>query len=112
MVVAAILFVLLIVLISVAAFGGGGDAARWAAISTMWLATHVFILEFIFLALLIGMIYLLARLLGIAPVYTHRAQTFARKLAIRLREVQDAAVKPIIDLDSLGASIEALLGRK
>ena len=112
MVLAALVFIALIVLISLATFGGNGDVARWAAISTMWLASHVFVLEFVFLALLVGIIYLLGRLLGITPIYTGQAQNFVHKLMIRIRLAADAAAKPFIFLDSIGASINRLLGRK
>jgi hypothetical protein len=78
----------------------------------MWLASHVFVLEFVFLALLVGIIYLLGRLLGITPIYTGQAQNFVHKLMIRIRLAADAAAKPFIFLDSIGASINRLLGRK
>ena len=112
MVLAALLFVVIIVLISVAAFRGGGDSTRWAAIAMMWLASHVFILEFVFLALLVSMVYLLARLLNVAPIYTGKAQVFVHKLAIRIRRLADTAVKPILALNGFGATLKALLGRK
>ena len=112
MTLSGLVFIALIVLISMATFGGNGDVARWAAISTMWLASHVFILEFIFLALLGGMIYLLGRLLGIAPIYTGKAQDLVHMLMIRIRLLADKLVKPVIFLDSVGASINRLLGRK
>jgi hypothetical protein len=111
-VLAAVLCIGLIVLISVATFSGNGDVARWAAISTMWLASHVFVLQFVFLALLAGMIYLLGRLLGITPIYTGKAQDFVQKLMIRIRLLADKLVKPVIFWDSVGASINRLVGRK
>ena len=111
-VLAGLVLIAFIVLICIATFGGNGDVARWAAICTMWLASHVFVLEFVFLALLVGMIYLLGRLLGIAPVYTGKAQGLVHKLMIRIRLAADAAVKPVIFLDSVGASINRFLGRR
>ncbi|HLO31118.1 MAG TPA: hypothetical protein VK249_18360 [Anaerolineales bacterium] len=108
----AILFVALVVLINISTFRASGDVARWAAISTMWIAVPVFIAGFIFLALLAGLIYLLARLLGIAPIYTNLAQNFVHKLAIRIRLAADASVKPVIFLDGIGASIKTFFGRK
>jgi hypothetical protein len=109
---AVVLWIALIVLISVATFSRNGDVARWAAVSTMWLASHVFVLQFVFLALLAGMVYLLGRLLGIAPVYTGKAQEVVQKLMIRIRLLADKLVKPVIFLDSVGASLNRLLGRK
>jgi hypothetical protein len=112
MVLSGLVFIALIVLISLATFGGNGDVARWAAISTMWLASHVFVLEFVFLALLVGIIYLLGRLLSIVPIYTGKTQDFVHKLMIRIRLAANAAVKPVIFVDSIGASINRFLGRK
>lgn len=112
LVLAALLFIASIVLISISTFSGAGDVGRWAAISTMWLTTHVFILAFIFLALLLGMIYLLAQLLNVAPHYTGRAQDIVHKFAIRVRHAADMSVRPIIALNGYGATIKALLGRK
>lgn len=111
-VVAAILFLGLVVLINIATFGKNGDVARWAAISTMWISIPVCIMGFVFLALLVGMVYLMGRLLGVAPIYTNQAQNFVHKLAIHIRRAADAVAKPFINLDSYGATIKALLGRK
>ena len=111
-VLAMLLFIAMIVMVSVATFGYNGDVARWAAISTMWISIPVCIMGLVFLALLVGMIYLFARLLGIAPHYTGRAQDFVHKIAIRIRLLADKTVKPIIFLNSIGASANRLLGRK
>jgi hypothetical protein len=112
MVLAAILFIALVVLINIATFRDNGDVARWAAISTIWIAIPVLIMGFIFLALLAGIVYLLARLLGVAPTYTNKAQNFVRTLGIRLRLAADASVKPVMFLSGIGATIRALFGRK
>jgi len=112
MVLAALLFVALVVLINLATFRGNGDVARWAAVSTIWIAAPIMIASLIFLAVLVGLIYLLARLLGIAPIYTNQAQNFVQKIGIRIRLAADASVKPVLFLDSIGASIKRLFGIK
>ncbi len=112
MVLTALLFIALVVLINIATFRNNGDVARWAAISTMWIVIPFFVVGFVFLALLVGLIYLLARLLGIAPIYTNKAQNFVHKLAIRIRLAADATVKPVIFLDGIGATIKTFLGMK
>jgi hypothetical protein len=111
-VLAVLLFIGVVVLINVATFQWGGDVARWAAISTMWISIPVCLMGLVFLAVLGGLTYLLARLLGIAPTYTSQAQNFVHKLAIRVRRAADIPVKPIIYLDGIGATIKALFGRK
>lgn len=111
-VLAALLFIVMVVFINIATFSYSGDVGRWAAISTIWLSIPVCIMGLVFLALLVGLVYLLGRLLGIAPTYTIQAQNFVHKLAIRIRLMADKIVKPIISLNSFGASVKTLLGRK
>jgi hypothetical protein len=112
MVLAALLFIGMIVLVNIATFRDHGDVGRWAAISTIWIVIPVCISGFIFLALLGGLVYLMARLLGVAPTYTGMAQDFVHKLAIRIRRAADMAVKPVFSVNGFGASLKALLGRK
>lgn len=111
-VLAALLFIAAIVLLNIATFRDNGDVGRWAAISTMWIAIPVCIMGFVFLAVLGGLVYLMGRLLGIAPRYTGKAQDFVHKLAIRIRRAADVAVKPVFAVGGFGATIKALLGRK
>ena len=111
-VIAALLFVAMIVLINVATFRSNGDVARWAAISTLWIVIPIMIVSLIFLAVLVGLVYLMKRLLNITPVYTGMAQDLVHKLMIRIRLLADQLVKPVIFWDSVGASINRLVGRK
>lgn len=112
MVIAGLLFVALIVLINFATFRENGDVARWAAISTIWIVIPIMVASLIFLLVLGGLVYLMKRLLNITPTYTRLAQNFVHKLAIRIRLAADKLVKPIIFVDSIGASLNRLLGRK
>ena len=112
MVLVAILFLGMIVLVNIATFRDNGDVGRWAAISTIWIVIPVCIAGFIFLALLGGLVYLMARLLGVAPTYTGKAQDFIHKLAIHIRRAADMAVKPVFSVNGFGATLKALLGRK
>jgi hypothetical protein len=109
---AAFLFIAMVVLVNIATFRDSGDVGRWAAISTIWIVIPVCIAGFVFLALLGGLVYLMARLLGVAPTYTGRAQDFVHKLAIRIRRLADMAVKPVFAVNGFGATLKALLGRK
>ncbi|HSA99864.1 MAG TPA: hypothetical protein VLE49_04385 [Anaerolineales bacterium] len=112
MVLAVLLCLALVVLLNLATFRGNGDVARWAAVSTIWIVIPVMIASLVFLAVLAGLIYLLARLLGIAPRYTSQAQEFVQMLGIRIRRAADVPVRPVIYLDGIGASIKALFGKK
>jgi heme/copper-type cytochrome/quinol oxidase subunit 2 len=112
MVLTAILFIALIVFINIAIFRDSADVGRWAALSTIWISIPIIILAVVLLAVLGGVVYLLLRLLQIAPIYTGKAQDTAHKVEGYARRAADAAVKPIIALNGIGASIQAFLGRK
>ena len=107
----ALLFLALVVLV-IMGTANGGDVGRWAAISTIWISIPVCLMGFVFLALTGGMVYLMGRLLGIAPTYTGKAQDFVHKLEIRIRRFADMTVKPVFAVNGFGATIKALLGRK
>ena len=112
MILAAILFIGMVVLVNIATFRDNGDVGRWAAISTIRIVIPVCISAFVFLAVVGGLVYLMGRLLGIAPTYTGKAQDFVHKLAIRIRRAADMAVKPVFSVNGFGAMLKALLGRK
>lgn len=112
MVLTAILFIALIVLINIATFNEGGDVARWAAISTIWIVIPIMVTMLAFLALLGVIIYYLGKLLNITPTYTGIAQDYVYKAAGYIKRAADAIVKPILLLDGLGAGIKAFFGRK
>ena len=112
MILAAILFIGMVVLVNIATFRDNGDVGRWAAISTIWIVIPVCISAFVFLAVVGGLVYLMGRLLGIAPTYTGKAQDFVHKLAIRIRRAADMAVKPVFSVNGFGAMLKALLGKK
>ena len=107
-----VLIIASIVLINIATFRDGGDVERWAAISTIWIVIPIIIGMLIFLAVLGGLIYLLAQLLNITPKYTGMAQDYVRKAAVYIKRGADAVVKPIIQLKGLLATVEAFFQRK
>lgn len=89
----------LIVWISIATFQQGGDVGRWAAISTIWIVIPMLVGGLVVLAILIGLIYLMARALKAIPYYTGIAQDYvfiARGYIVR---GADMAVKPILALN-------------
>ncbi|MEP0807406.1 MAG: hypothetical protein HRF47_18160 [Chloroflexota bacterium] len=108
----ALLCVGLIVVINIAAFRNNGDVARWAAVSTIWIVIPIIFALVIVLALLGGLVYLMAKLLRVTPTYTGLAQEYVHKAAGYIRRGADAVVKPIFLIDGLGASIREFFGRK
>lgn len=109
---ASLLFIVGVVLVIISASLGNPGVTTWAEISTMWIAIPTCGMGLAFLLVLGIMIYLLAKLLGVAPTYTSQAQNFVHKLGIRIRRVADMTVRPIISLNGFGATIKTLLGRK
>jgi uncharacterized membrane protein YhdT len=109
--VAVLLCVACSVLINVATFSYGGDVARWAEISTIYLAIPTIIFLVIIFALVGGMVYLLTRLLAILPNYTYRAQGLFYRIKTAVRHAADAVAKPVITIDSIGASINRIFSK-
>ena len=112
-VVLTVVFIIaLIVLINIATFRDDGDVARWAAVSTIWIVIPIIIGMLIFLVILGGLIYALAKLLNITPTYTGMAQDYVRKAAVYIKRGADAVVKPVIQLKGFLATLEAFFQRK
>ena len=107
----SVLLIALIVLINIATFRDNGDVARWAAISTIWIVVPIMIAMLIFLILLVGIIYLLSKLLGITPRYTGLAQDYVHKAAGAIKRGLDAIVKQFIEIQGVLASIREFFGR-
>lgn len=95
-VLSALVLVGIVVWVSYATFSQGGDVGRWAAISTIWVIIPMLVGGLVVLAILGGLIYGMAKLLGALPYYTGIAQDYviiARGYIIR---AADMAVKPIL----------------
>lgn len=99
-------------LVYAATFGYGGDVARWAEISTIYLAIPAIIFLVVFFALIAGLIYLMMRLLAVLPIYTYKAQGLFYRIKAAVRRGADAVAKPVITLDSIGAGINRMFGRR
>ena len=102
----------LTVLINIATFQRGGDVARWAAVSTIWLAIPAIFILLVSLIIHAGLVYLLAKLLNLLPTYTGRTQDIFNKIEGQARRFADAVAKPFIFINSIGASINRIFGRR
>ena len=103
----AILFVALVALINIATFNQGGDAGRWAAISTIWIVIPIMLGLLIVTALLGGLVYLMQKLLNITPTYTGMAQDYVYLAQGYIKRAAGAIVKPVLQLNGILASINA-----
>ena len=100
-----ILLIALIVLINIATFRDNGDVARWAAVSTIWIVIPIMVGLLIFLALLVGIIYLLGKLLHITPTYTSLAQDYVYLAESYIKRGTEMIVKQVIEIQGIIASI-------
>jgi hypothetical protein len=106
-VISALVFVGFIVWVSFATFNQGGDVGRWAAISTIWIVIPIMLGGIIVLALLIGLIYLMARAIGGLPYYTGIAQQYVFLAEGYIKRGANMAAKPIIAINGWLEAIKA-----
>ena len=108
----AVLFIIAVaVWTGIATFGQDGDSPRWAAISTIWLVIPVMFFSLLFLAILIGLIYLLARALNVIPPYTAKAQYYVNRGANEAKRFSDISTQPVLFIEGIRASIKAFFGK-
>jgi len=101
-------FILLIALIGViwsATFYNNGDVARWAAVSTIVIVIPIMIGMLIVLALLAGLVYLLAKLLNITPMYTGIVQDYVYLAESYIKRGTELIVKQVLEIQGVIASI-------
>lgn len=102
----------LAVVIGLAAFGESGDSQRWAAISTIWLLFPLLFLGLLFLVVVLAACYLLARALKFIPPYTAKAQSYVSRATRQVKRASDLAVRPVLFVQGIVASLGAIWGRK
>ncbi len=103
----SLLLVALIVIINIATFRDGGDVARWAAVSTIWIVIPIMFGLLIFAALLGGLVYLMQKLLNVTPTYTSLAQDYVYLAQGYIKRAAEAIVKPVLQLNGILAGINA-----
>jgi hypothetical protein len=109
--VASLMLVLTVLLIVITA-RGGGEVSRWASFSTIWVLLPVLVAGLVALAVLAGLIYLLARLQRVLPTFTSLAQDYVQLGTIYVWRFTEAAVKPIFAANGLAAYFKVIFGRK
>ena len=106
-----LIIVIVAVLIGISALNGTGDSTRWAAISTIWLVIPVMIFGLVFLALLGGLVFLLARTLQVLPPYSSDAQYYLNRAVSQIKLYSDKATEPVLFIEAFKASVRAIFGR-
>ena len=107
-----LVFIAVIVITSIATFRDNGDVERWAAISTIWLVIPVMIAGLILLAILLAIIYLLARLIGIIPPYSDQAQRFVFQIEGYVKRSTEMIVRPALFVDLIKLQIKKYMERR
>jgi uncharacterized membrane protein len=111
MVISTLVLIGMIVLICLATFKSNGDVGRWASISTIWIIIPILLTGLIVLAILIGLIYLMARALGALPHYTGIAQDYIYIAQDYIVRGADMVAKPVIALEGFIKNVTAFLER-
>lgn len=102
-----LVFIALIVFINIAIFRDGGDVARWAAVSTIWIVIPIMVGLLIVLALFGGLVYLMMKLLNITPTYASLAQDYVYIAEGYIKRATEALVKPVLQINGILASLIA-----
>lgn len=80
------------------AIGSQAGVSLWADISLIWLILPMMFLALVFLGLVGGMVYGLAKLLGVAPRYTGLAQHYALWLNAEIVRWTEKITQPVLSL--------------
>ena len=108
-----ILVLILIVIASVMVTASpASSASLWADVSTIWLLIPWLVFAFIMLVILSGLIYGMAKLLQITPIYTEKLYHLIRLIGQKLEEVADSSTKPIFFVEEISASIKSFFKQK
>ena len=83
-----------------------GSSLSWANISLIMLIILAVIFFLIVLVILAAMIYGIARLTSLTPIYTRLAQYYTYRAATIIFTATDAVVKPVISGRSLWSSLQ------
>ncbi len=85
-----------------------GQTRFWADVAVIWLITPLMGFALPCLAVLVGLIYALTRLMKITPLYTARAQNLAARVESRARQAADVTVKPVLWLEQFSAAVRSI----
>ena len=104
---------LLVILLGLIAGGftladDAGQTRPGADVAIIWLVAPLMLFALLCVAVLGGMIYVIARLTQITPRYTLQAQNFALRLTAGVKRGADTAVKPVVWLEQARAVLKSL----
>ena len=82
--------------------------SKMADISLIYLIIPTMIITILFIAINAAFVYALIRLIQVLPLYSRQAQDFLIVVRIRVRQVSDKVVSPILGIKSFNASARQL----
>jgi hypothetical protein len=88
-----------------------GDVGLWSQIVTIFLIAIGLVLGLIIFALLAVLVYFVSYILGVMPSYTRMAQNGIETIREQASEGADITVKPVIQIQSFLAAVNAIFGR-
>ena len=112
MLLAVAVIVAVATLTGIATFRDNGEVERWAAISTIWIVIPIMAAGLLLLLVFIAILYGMARLLALLPTYTGQAQKIAWRIEGAIKRGADMAVKPVLALEGITATLKRLTGIK
>jgi hypothetical protein len=101
-----LLLVALIAGVIWAATDPASEVGRWADISLMWIMLPALFAALVMLILLIGITYLVSKLLGVLPGYARLVQDFFTVGKLKVIQFSDTLVKPVMKLKSWSAGAQ------
>ena len=81
-----------------AATGGSAGVSLWADISLIWLIIPMMFLSLVILALTVGLVYGLTKLLKVSPRYTGIVQQYALWINAEIVLWTDKIIEPVLSL--------------
>ncbi len=96
-----------VMVLSISGTDIGIDVSQWADTSLIWMILPVLFFAVLMVILLLGLIYLFARLLSILPTYTALVQNYANLISARVNLLMHKLTSPIITVESRKAGMHA-----
>ena len=106
-----LLILILVVLVILTSVHGDaqGEVSIWADASMIWLILPVLIFAVVMTVILLGLIFLLAKVLHILPSYTSQAQYYVELFSSKVKYLAGKLTEPIIKVRNIGATITAIV---
>ena len=88
-----------------------GTVAAWSQIATIFLVLPAMMLSLLLLVVLAGLVYVIAQALHFLPPYARLTQDAIERVNQQVKAGADVSAKPIIQIRSYIAMLDALFGR-